>query len=189
MTLLNDKQIQKRCLGENPMIESFIPDQVREVNGKKVVSYGVTSYGYDMRVGSNFLFFDGIGQPTDPLERSVRRGRMICSKDGLYLPPHSFILASSVEYFRIPRNVLAVCVGKSTYARCGLYVGITPLEPGWEGDVTIEVANVTPYPVRLYANQGIAQVMFHRAEQECATSYADRNGKYQGQRGITLPKG
>lgn len=169
------------------MITPFVDKPTREVKGKKVISYGLTSYGYDMRVGDHFqVFGEGVGQ-ADPLNFSVQRALNFESFGEPYivLPPGNFALCHSIERFNIPRDVLAVCYGKSTYARCGLYIGITPLEPEWEGQVTIEIANVTKQPIVVYSNQGISQVVFHQARSVCETSYKDKGGKYQGQSGIT----
>ena len=168
------------------MIEPFGESQVRE----GVISYGVSSYGYDMRVGREFRIFTNVHSPVvdpknfDPLSLVDHEG------DVCIIPPNSFALARSVEYFRIPRSVLTLCVGKSTYARCGIITNVTPFEPEWEGHVTLEISNTTPLPARIYANEGIAQVLFFEADEhdQCEVSYADRKGKYQAQRGVTLPK-
>ena len=166
------------------MVEPFAPELVR--NG--AISYGTSSFGYDLRVAEEFKIFSNINTTVvDPKAFDARsfvdfKGK-VC-----VIPPNSFALASSIEYFRIPKNVLALVIGKSTYARCGIICNVTPLEPGWEGHVTIEISNTTPLPAKIYANEGIAQVLFFQSDETCSTSYADRNGKYQGQRGITLPK-
>jgi len=166
------------------MIEPFSENQKRD----GVVSYGVSSYGYDMRIGEDFRIFSDSGSPFvdpkkfDPACFTEFRGE-VC-----VIPPHSFVLAMSLEYFRIPRDVLALCLGKSTYARCGLVVNVTPLEPEWEGHVTIEISNTAPVAARIYANEGIAQLIFIQAAEICDISYKDKAGKYQAQKGITLPK-
>ena len=175
------------------MIEPFADRQVRttgaaqEGSSNKVISYGVSSYGYDIRVANEFKVFtnvfNAIVDPKNFQESSfVRMETDIC-----IVPPNSFALARSVEYFRIPRNILTICLGKSTYARCGIIVNVTPFEPEWEGYVTLEISNTTPLPAKIYANEGIAQVLFFQADTECEVSYADRNGKYMKQVGITLP--
>lgn len=171
------------------MIEPFCESLIKvDKNGNKLVSYGLSSYGYDIRVADEFKVFtnvhNSIIDPKKFQENSfVEMKRKIC-----IVPPNSFALARSIEYFKIPRNVLTICLGKSTYARCGIIVNVTPFEPEWEGHVTLEISNTTPLPAMIYANEGIAQVIFFEAEQECCTSYADRKGKYMRQRGITLPK-
>jgi dCTP deaminase len=157
---------------EHGMIEPFEEGQV----SKAVVSYGLSSYGYDVRVADEFKVFTNVAAFVD------FRG------DVCVVPPNSFALARTVEYFRIPRNVLTICLGKSTYARCGIIVNVTPFEPEWEGHATLEISNTTPLPAKIYANEGIAQVIFFEADEECETSYADRKGRYQQQRGVTLPK-
>jgi dCTP deaminase len=169
---------------EHGMIEPFVDGQVR--NG--VISYGVSSYGYDIRVADEFKIFTNVfsaivdPKAFDPQSMVDFRG------DICVIPPNSFVLAKTVEYFRIPRNVLTICVGKSTYARCGLIVNVTPFEPEWEGFVTLEISNTTPLPARIYANEGIAQVLFFEADEVCDISYADKKGKYQHQQTIELPK-
>jgi dCTP deaminase len=176
-------------LVEKSMIQPFVPDPIKVVDGQKVISYGTSSYGYDARVAGEFLLFrDTYGTHIDPHGFDERNFQKIETTDYTLLPPHSFALARTVEYFRIPRDVLVICLGKSTYARCGLIVNVTPLEPEWEGHVTIEISNTAPVPVRVYANQGICQFLFLGAPEICRTSYADRGGKYQGQQGIVLPK-
>ncbi|HHN63885.1 MAG TPA: dCTP deaminase, partial [Nitrospirae bacterium] len=166
------------------MIEPFNENQVRE----GVISYGVSSYGYDMRVSEEFKIFTNVNATiVDP--KSFDLQSLVDFKGPeCIIPPNSFALARSVEYFRIPRDVLVICLGKSTYARCGIVVNVTPLEPEWEGHVTIEISNTTPLPAKIYANEGIAQLIFLRAEEVCETSYRDKTGKYQAQKGITLPK-
>jgi len=169
---------------EHRMIEPFADAQVR--NG--VISYGVSSYGYDIRVADEFKIFTNVYSAiVDPKNFSPRS--MIDFKgDVCIIPPNSFALARTIEYFRIPRQVLTVCLGKSTYARCGIIVNVTPFEPEWEGYVTLEISNTTPLPAKIYANEGIAQVLFFEADEECLVSYADKKGKYQAQQSIVLPK-
>ena len=166
------------------MIEPFVEKQKREGN----ISYGLSSYGYDARCSDEFMIFTNVNNAiVDPKEFSnqsfVERKTDVC-----VIPPNSFALARTVEYFRIPKDVLVICLGKSTYARCGIIVNVTPLEPGWEGHVTLEISNTTPLPAKVYANEGIAQFLFFKGSSECEVSYADRSGKYMGQRGVTLPK-
>lgn len=173
---------------EHGMIEPFEPGQVREAGGQRIVSYGTSSYGYDVRCSNEFKVFTNIESAiVDPKnfdESSfVNKVGDIC-----VIPPNSFALARTVEYFRIPRNVLTICLGKSTYARCGIIVNVTPLEPEWEGHVTLEFSNTTPLPAKIYANEGVAQMLFFESDEACETSYRDRGGKYQGQQGVTLPK-
>lgn len=183
MGLQPDRWIRKMAL-EKGMIDPFEDSQVR--NG--VISYGVSSYGYDIRVAEEFKIFTNIFSAVvdpknfDPKSMVDFRGE-VC-----VIPPNSFALARTVEYFRIPRNVLTICLGKSTYARCGIIVNVTPFEPEWEGFVTLEISNTTPLPARIYANEGIAQVLFFEADEECEVSYADKKGKYQKQQAIVLPK-
>jgi dCTP deaminase len=183
MGLKPDHWIRKMAL-EHKMIEPFVENQVRE----GVISYGVSSYGYDMRVADEFKVFTNVyGATVDP--KNFAPNAFVDFKGPLcVIPPNSFALARSMEYFRIPRSVLTVCLGKSTYARCGLIVNVTPFEPQWEGYVTLEISNTTPLPAKIYANEGIAQVLFFEADEECEVSYADKKGKYQGQTGVTPPK-
>lgn len=183
MGLKPDHWIRKLSL-ERGMIDPFVEKQVRE----GVISYGVSSYGYDMRVADEFKVFTNVyGAVIDPKNFSPEAFVDI-KADVCVIPPNSFALARSVEYFRIPRSVLTVCLGKSTYARTGLIVNVTPFEPEWEGFVTLEISNTTPLPAKVYANEGIAQVLFFEADEECEVSYADKKGKYQGQTGVTPPK-
>ena len=183
MSIRPDRWI-RRMAREHGMIEPFVDKQVR----KGAISYGVSSYGYDLRVSDQFkVFTDVWGAVVDP-KNFDPKSFVDVKTDVCMVPPHSFALARSVEYFRIPRNVLTVCLGKSTYARCGIIVNVTPLEPEWEGHVTLEISNTTPLPCRIYANEGLAQVLFFESDEACETSYKDRKGKYQGQRGITLPR-
>ncbi len=166
------------------MIEPFVEKQMRE----GVISYGVSSYGYDLRVADEFLIFTNVHSAIVDPKNFAPQSFMEFKGEVCIIPPNSFVLARSVEYFRIPRNVLTICLGKSTYARCGLIVNVTPFEPEWEGHVTLEISNTTPLPAKVYANEGLAQVLFFEADEECETSYADKRGKYQGQRGVTPPK-
>jgi len=183
MGLKPDHWIRKMAQEEN-MIEPFEPGQVR--NG--MISYGVSSYGYDIRVTDEFKIFTNVYSAiVDPKDFDPKS--MVDFKgDVCIIPPNSFALARTVEYFRIPRGVLTVCLGKSTYARCGIIVNVTPFEPEWEGFVTMEISNTTPLPAKIYSNEGIAQVLFFEADEECETSYADKKGKYQKQQSIVLPK-
>ena len=178
----------RRMAAEHRLIEPFEAGQVKEVDGRKVVSFGTSSYGYDIRCSNEFKIFTNINSTiVDP--KNFDRGSFVDQTgDVCLIPPNSFALARTVEYFRIPRNVLTVCLGKSTYARCGIIVNVTPLEPEWEGHVTLEFSNTTPLPARIYANEGVAQVIFIESDEPCETSYRDRGGKYQGQRGVTLPR-
>ncbi|MBG97671.1 dCTP deaminase [bacterium] len=186
MSVKSDSWIKKMAI-DHEMISPFSSQQVREEKGKKVVSYGLSSYGYDIRVADEFKIFTNIhSKEIDPKE--IKKDCFVEVKaDNILVPPNSFALARTVEYFKIPRRVITLCVGKSTYARCGIIVNVTPFEPEWEGYVTLEISNTTPLPARIYANQGIAQVLFFESDQECEISYKDRSGKYQSQTGITLP--
>jgi len=166
------------------MIEPFSERQVRE----GVISYGVSSYGYDVRVADEFKIFTNVYAATVDPKNFDPRSFVDWRGETCIVPPNSFALARTIEYFRVPRNVLTICVGKSTYARCGIIVNVTPFEPEWEGHVTLEISNTTPLPAKIYANEGIAQVLFFESDDPCETSYADRGGKYQAQRGVTLPK-
>ncbi len=183
MGLKPDHWIRKMAL-EHGMIDPFVDHQVR--NG--VISYGVSSYGYDIRVADEFKIFTNVYSAiVDPKDFDPRS--MVDFKgDTCIIPPNSFVLTRTIEYFRIPRKVLTVCLGKSSYARCGLIVNVTPFEPEWEGYVTLEISNTTPLPAKIYANEGIAQVLFFEADEECEISYADKKGKYQKQQSIALPR-
>jgi dCTP deaminase len=183
----SDKWI-RRMARDTKMIDPFEPGQVREEHGHKIVSYGTSSYGYDIRCSDDFKIFTNINSTiVDP--KAFDAGSFVDFKGPVcIIPPNSFALARTVEYFRIPRNVLTICLGKSTYARCGIIVNVTPLEPEWEGFVTLEFSNTTPLPAKIYANEGVAQVIFFESDEVCETSYKDRGGKYQGQQGVTLPK-
>ncbi len=185
MSIKSDRWI-RHMAEEHSMIEPFAQSQIRS----GVVSYGLSSYGYDMRVAREFRIFTNVHSPVvDPKEFDPR-SFVEFEGDVCLIPPNSFALARSVEYFRIPRNVLTLCVGKSTYARCGIITNVTPFEPEWEGSVTLEISNTTPLPAKIYANEGIAQVLFFEADDDdiCEVSYADKQGKYQAQQGVTLPK-
>jgi len=174
----------RRMAREHRMIEPFAEKQVRE----GAISFGVSSYGYDMRVAREFkIFTNALSAIVDPKHFDPASFVEFVG-DACVVPPNSFALARSVEYFRIPRNVLTICLGKSTYARCGIITNVTPFEPEWEGFVTLEISNTTPLPARIYANEGIAQVLFFEADETCEVSYADKKGKYQGQTGVTGPK-
>jgi len=173
---------------ETGMIEPFEPDQVRENAAGKVISYGTSSYGYDIRCSNEFKIFTNINSAVVDPKAFDSNSFVDYRGDVCIIPPNSFALARTVEYFRIPRNILTVCLGKSTYARCGIIVNVTPFEPEWEGHVTLEFSNTTPLPARIYAHEGVAQVIFFEADEVCQTSYRDRGGKYQCQTGVTLPK-
>ena len=183
MPVKNDRWIA-RMAREHGMIEPFEPNQVRD----GVISYGVSSYGYDIRVADEFRIFTNVNTSiVDPKEFDPR-SLVDVEADVCVIPPNSFALARTVEYFRIPRDIITVCVGKSTYARCGIICNVTPFEPEWEGYATLEISNTTPLPAKVYANEGIAQVLFFESDEPCATSYRDRSGKYQAQTGVTLPR-
>jgi dCTP deaminase len=173
-----------RMAREHQMIEPFVDDQVRQ----GVISYGVSSYGYDVRVGNEFKVFTNVYNTLVDPKNFDPKSFVDITDDVCIIPPNSFALASTIEYFRIPRDVLTICLGKSTYARCGIIVNVTPFEPEWEGHVTIEISNTTPLPAKIYANEGIAQVLFFQSDEPCARSYKDKKGKDQAQRGVTLPR-
>lgn len=183
MGLKSDRWIRDMARSKH-MIEPFVAEQVRE----GVISYGLSSYGYDMRVGNQFKVFTNVYSALVDPKNFSSQSFVDIEADVCVIPPNSFALAESVEYFRIPRNVLTVTVGKSTYARAGIITNVTPFEPGWEGYVTLEISNTTPLPAKIYANEGIAQVIFFEADEECEVSYDDRQGKYQSQKGITPPR-
>ena len=183
MGLKPDHWIRKMAL-EQRMIEPFVDRQVRE----GVISYGVSSYGYDIRVADEFMIFTNVHSAIVDPKNFDTKSMFEFKGDVCIIPPNSFALSRTVEYFRIPRKVLTICLGKSTYARCGLIVNVTPFEPEWEGYVTLEISNTTPLPARIYANEGLAQVLFFEADEECEVSYADKKGKYQKQQSIMLPK-
>ena len=185
MSIKSDRWI-RRMAREHGMIEPFVDGQVRE----GAISYGLSSYGYDMRVAPEFRIFTNVLSVIVDPKHFDARSFVEFDGDVCIVPPNSFALARSVEYFRIPRNVLTICLGKSTYARCGIITNVTPFEPEWEGFVTLEISNTTPLPAKIYANEGICQVLFFEADDDdvCETSYADKKGKYQKQTGVTLPK-
>lgn len=187
MTIKSDIWIRKMAK-EKEMISPFEPKMIREIDGEKIVSYGTSSYGYDIRCAPEFRVFTNINNTiVDP--KSFDPNSFVEFNDEYcIIPPNSFALARTVEFFKIPRNVLTICVGKSTYARCGIIVNVTPFEPEWEGYVTLEFSNTTPLPAKIYAGEGCAQVLFFESDEPCETSYKDRGGKYQGQSGVTLPK-
>jgi dCTP deaminase len=187
MTIKCDKWI-RRMAASDGMIEPFEAGQVRSVDGKRIVSYGTSSYGYDVRCSDEFKIFTNVHSTVVDPKHFDEKSFVDLKGDVCIIPPNSFALARTVERFRIPRNVLVVCLGKSSYARCGIVVNVTPLEPEWEGFVTLEFSNTTPLPAKIYANEGVAQMLFFEADEVCETSYADRGGKYQGQHGVTLPK-
>ena len=189
MTIKSDRWIRRMAESQR-MIEPFEPNQIKEVNGRPIVSYGTSSYGYDIRCSSEFKLFTNLNTTIVDPKSFDPKSFVYVTGDFCIIPPNSFALARTVEYFRVPRNVLVLCLGKSTYARCGIIVNVTPLEPEWEGYVTLEFSNTTPLPAKIYANEGVAQVIFLESAPDdvCATSYKDRGGKYQGQVGVTLPK-
>ena len=187
MSILSDAAI-RRLVEKHGMIENFVPTQIKSVDDRKVVSYGLSSYGYDLRVAHEFKVFTNLYNTlVDPKNFSDDSFVSINAAHCI-IPPNSFALARSVEYFRIPRNILTICIGKSTYARCGIIVNVTPFEPDWEGYVTLEISNTTPLPAKIYANEGLAQVLFLEAKEVCEISYADRKGKYMKQEGVTVPR-
>ncbi len=183
MSILSDRSIRKLAQ-EKGMIEPFVDSQKRE----GIISYGLSSYGYDARVGTEFKIFTNVDSAVVDPKNFAANSFVDRTADVCIIPPNSFALARTVEYFRIPRDVLVVCVGKSTYARCGIIVNVTPLEPEWEGHVTLEFSNTTPLPAKIYANEGACQFLFLQGNEPCEVSYRDKAGKYQGQRGVTLPK-
>ncbi len=187
MSIKADHWIRKMAV-EHQMIVPFEPRQVRSNGRGPIVSFGTSSYGYDVRCAAEFKVFTNIDSAIVDPKAFDSNSFVDKHSDVCIIPPNSFALARTVEYFRIPRNVLTICLGKSTYARCGIIVNVTPLEPEWEGHVTLEFSNTTPLPAKIYANEGVAQMLFLESDEECETSYRDRGGKYQGQRGVTLPK-
>jgi dCTP deaminase len=188
MGICSDRWI-RQMVQKHRMIDPFSEAQVRKTEkGVSIVSYGLSSYGYDLRVSNEFKVFTNVFNTVVDPKAFDERSFVDLESDICIIPPNSFALARSVEYFRIPREVLGVCLGKSTYARCGIIVNVTPLEPEWEGHVTLEISNTTPLPARIYAQEGLAQIIFIGGSEICETSYADRTGKYMGQRGITLPR-
>jgi len=186
MSIKSDKWIRKMAL-EKQMIEPFEPFQIRQKANEKIVSHGTSSYGYDVRCSNEFKIFTNINSVIVDPKNFAPESFIDIKADVCIIPPNSFALARSVEYFRIPRKVLVICLGKSTYARCGIIVNVTPLEPEWEGHITLEFSNTTPLPAKIYANEGIAQLLFLESDEVCDVSYKDRLGKYQGQTGVTLP--
>mgnify|MGYP000917376824 CR=1 FL=1 len=187
MTILADFQINDLCIDESPMISPYINKQIRTNNGDRVISYGLSSYGYDVRLADEFKIFSNINSTViDPISFSDE-SVIDYHGDVCIIPPNSYVLGRTIEFFDIPRDIAVICVGKSTYARAGALVNVTPIEPGFKGNVVIEIANSTPLPLKIYANMGIAQFMFFQGE-PCIISYADKKGKYQGQTGIVFPK-
>lgn len=187
MSIKSDRWVRKMAV-EQDMIIPFSERMVTAVDGLPAISYGLTSYGYDVRVGRDFRVFTNVwGSVVDPKNFDLR-ALVPVRGEFCIIPPNSFALAQTVERFKIPRDVLTVCVGKSTYARCGIIVNVTPFEPGWEGVATLEISNTSPLPAKIYAEEGIAQVLFFQSDEPCETSYADRHGKYQHQDGVTPPK-
>ncbi|HSH47342.1 MAG TPA: dCTP deaminase [Halomonas sp.] len=187
MSIKSDHWI-RRMAEQHGMIEPFERDQVRYRDGRRVISYGTSSYGYDVRCADEFKVFTNIHSAVVDPKAFDDKSFVDIESDVCVIPPNSFVLARTVEYFRIPRSVLTICLGKSTYARCGIIVNVTPLEPEWEGHVTLEFSNTTNLPAKIYANEGVAQMLFLESDEICDVSYKDRNGKYMGQRGVTLPQ-
>ena len=188
MSIKSDKWIKLMSINHE-MIKPFTEDQIRtDENGKKLISYGVSSYGYDVRCSNEFKVFTNIHSAIVDPKSFDEKSFVDITSDVCVIPPNSFALARTVEYFKIPRNVLTICLGKSTYARCGIIVNVTPLEPEWEGHVTLEFSNTTNLPAKIYAGEGVAQMLLFESDEECDVSYKDRGGKYQGQTGVTLPK-
>ncbi len=187
MAIKSDRWIQ-RMSEEAGMIEPYCQEQVRRIGDRAIVSYGTSSYGYDVRCAREFKIFTNINSSIVDPKAFDENSFVDVETDVCIIPPNSFALARTVEYFRVPRNVLCICLGKSTYARCGQIINVTPLEPEWEGHVTLEISNTTPLPAKIYANEGIAQMIFLESDEVCAVSYGDRRGKYQKQVGVTLPK-
>ena len=187
MSIKSDKWIKKMSL-ENEMITPFEQHQIRESDNQKIISYGTSSYGYDVRCSTEFKIFTNINHNIVDPKNFDEQSFVEVNANECIIPPNSFALASTVEYFKIPRSTLVICLGKSTYARCGIIVNVTPLEPEWEGNVTLEFSNTTNLPAKIYAGEGVAQMLFFESDEECETSYKDRGGKYQGQTGVTLPK-
>ena len=187
MAIKSDKWI-KHMAKNHAMISPFEENQVRYQDDKKIISYGTSSYGYDIRCANEFKIFTNINSTIVDPKNFDPKNFVEVNAEYCIIPPNSFALARTVEYFKIPKNVLTVCLGKSTYARCGIIVNVTPFEPEWEGYVTLEFSNTTPLPAKIYANEGIAQVLFFESDEECEISYKDRDGKYMRQTGVTLPK-
>lgn len=188
MSVKSDRWIREMAEQEG-LIEPFAPGQVRNSPQGRIVSYGTSSYGYDVRCAAEFKIFTNVHTSNVVDPKAFDESSFVSVNDDVcIIPPNSFALARTVEYFRIPRDILTICLGKSTYARCGIIVNVTPLEPEWEGHVTLEFSNTTPLPAKIYANEGVAQMLFLQSDEVCETSYKDRQGKYQGQTGVTLPK-
>jgi dCTP deaminase len=187
MSIKSDRWIRRMAQDED-MISPFEAGQVRESGGQRLISYGTSSYGYDVRCSNDFKVFTNIHSATVDPKAFDEKSFVDIKSDVCIIPPNSFALARTVEYFKIPRSVLTICLGKSTYARCGIIVNVTPLEPEWEGHVTLEFSNTTTLPAKIYANEGVAQMLFFESDEPCEVSYKDRGGKYQGQMGVTLPK-
>lgn len=187
MSIKNDKWI-RRMAEQHKMIEPFAPHLVSRCDERSIISYGTSSYGYDVRCANEFKIFTNINSAIVDPKQFDSKSFVDVQSDVCIIPPNSFALARTIEYFRIPRDVLTICLGKSTYARCGIIVNVTPLEPEWEGHVTLEFSNTTPLPAKIYAHEGVAQLLFLQADDVCETSYKDRKGKYQGQTGVTLPR-
>lgn len=185
---VNKRAAELHAQQDLPMIHPFEPGQVRSIEDRKIVSYGTSSYGYDVRCAPEFKVFTNINSTIVDPKHFDEKCFVDVEGPECIIPPNSFALARTVEYFRIPRDILVVCLGKSTYARCGIIVNVTPLEPEWEGHVTLEFSNTTPLPARIYAEEGVAQFLFFQGSEPCETSYKDRGGKYQGQTGVTIPK-
>ena len=188
MSIKSDRWIKEKGVKEG-MIEPFEPEQVRYKDGDKVISYGTSSYGYDVRCASEFKIFTNVHTTSVVDPKNFDETSFIAIDEPFcIIPPNSFALARTIEYFRIPKDVLTVCLGKSTYARCGIIVNVTPLEPEWEGHVTLEFSNTTPLPAKIYANEGVAQMLFYQSDEQCEVTYKQRGGKYMGQIGVTPPK-
>ncbi len=187
MSIKSDKWIKLKA-EQDGLIEPYEPGQIKQNQTGRIVSYGTSSYGYDVRCAPEFKVFTNINSAIVDPKAFDSNSFVSVNEDVCIIPPNSFALARTVEYFRIPRNVLTICLGKSTYARCGIIVNVTPLEPEWEGHVTLEFSNTTTLPAKIYANEGVAQMLFFESDEVCETSYKDRGGKYQGQTGVTLPK-
>lgn len=178
----------KKMAEQHQMIDPFVSEQIKCIDQKRIVSYGLSSFGYDVRCAGEFKIFTNINSAVVDPKNFDRNSFVDVKTDVCIIPPNSFVLARTIEYFKIPRNVLTICLGKSTYARCGIIVNVTPLEPEWEGHVTLEFSNTTNLPAKIYANEGVAQMLFLESDEPCEISYKDRGGKYQGQKGVTLPE-
>ena len=178
----------RRMAEEHQLIDPFVPGQIREHENQRIISYGTSSYGYDVRCADEFKIFTNINSSVVDPKNFDENSFVDLQSEVCIIPPNSFALARTVEYFHIPRNILTICLGKSTYARCGIIVNVTPLEPEWQGHVTLEFSNTTPLPAKIYAGEGVAQVLFFESDEECEISYGDRAGKYMHQQGVTLPR-